>query len=172
MNDYQELKNELLDEFCKSLSDEEKALLVDPFLQYLDAVYLSSYIKNIENGKSNETQLEMMKDYADYITALDINGKKSNLILDENFIELNEISSEIFDKAKGILYEGVFRINRDEYLNYKKQLKELMSKIELFNKSKADKIYSETILDLEYCFEETTITSLRLGRHLMLEASL
>lgn len=92
-------------------------------------------------------------------------GKTENEIKkDSNFDEIKRISTEIFEVAKEKIENGEVKTNIDAEKT-KKELKELLDKVDFLNEIEAKRLVSEAMLDLDYISNsDVKILSLRLGQ--------
>lgn len=92
-------------------------------------------------------------------------GKTENEInKDTNFDEIKRISIEIFEVAKEKMKNGEVKTNIDD-AKTKKELRELLDKVDFLNEIEAKRLVSEAMLDLDYISNsDVKILSLRLGQ--------
>lgn len=92
-------------------------------------------------------------------------GKTENEInKDTNFDEIKRISIEIFEVAKEKMKNGEVKTNIDDEKT-KKELRELLDKVDFLNEIEAKRLVSEAMLDLDYISNsDVKILSLRLGQ--------
>lgn len=92
-------------------------------------------------------------------------GKTENEInKDSNFDEIKRISIEIFEVAKEKMKNGEVKTNIDDE-KIKKELRELLDKVDFLNEIEAKRLVSEAMLDLDYISNsDVKILSLRLGQ--------
>ena len=92
-------------------------------------------------------------------------GKTENEInKDSNFDEIKRISIEIFEVAKEKMKNGEVKTNIDDEKT-KKELRELLDKVDFLNEIEAKRLVSEAMLDLDYINNsDVKILSLRLGQ--------
>ncbi len=92
-------------------------------------------------------------------------GKTENEInKDSNFDEIKRISIEIFEVAKEKMKNGEVKTNIDDE-KIKKELRELLDKVDFLNEIEAKRLVSEAMLDLDYINNsDVKILSLRLGQ--------
>ncbi len=92
-------------------------------------------------------------------------GKTENEISkDSNFDNIRRISTEVFEIAKEKMKNGKLKADLD-IEKTRKNLKDLLDKVDFLNEIEAKKLVSEAILDLDYISNsDVKILSLRLGQ--------
>ena len=146
---YSELISELVGNFKKTIPDTEEELIV----AFEDRLYEA--VENLKNSNSkfipktkdfiSSTIKRIGNDYASY----DLETKKQELLVDESFEKIRVISGLAFKMARQTLNGE----KADGDLNISKKvevMQMLLTMVKPYNKSNAENLVSEAILDLEY----------------------
>ncbi|MBR4618631.1 MAG: hypothetical protein IKO49_04940 [Bacilli bacterium] len=107
---------------------------------------------------NNETKVLLIADKISKICDLDDLNKLKSTYKDESLIELNKISSEIFEKV--INYKTDIVFTEEEYNNYKNKIGMLKKQISPIFNSEIEYISSECELDLNYLLNKGNVECL------------
>ena len=84
--------------------------------------------------------------------------------IDDSLEKIRQLSSEVFEVAKKKLAGENFQTDLESH-EIKKELRNLLNKVNFMNEIEAKRIISETMLDLDYIDNsEVRAISLRLGK--------
>lgn len=167
--EYKEIILELVARFKLSIPTNEEELAKE-FEEYL-----YSTVKNLENStnkfvrKDKKSIEDVLKSVTDNLCNLDLELKKQELLFDNNFKKIGEISNTFFELAK-FVFEGEemnIEINAQEKID---EMEKLLSLVEPYNKEEAERLLSEAILDLKFIENpRSNISSIRLGHLIRLK---
>ena len=161
---YEEVKEHYCNMFLKNVPDNEVEIIRDAFYTFFDSEYKETLTKELNLGEKrtlNFLDLRIGLHAED-----DVDEKKRFLMIDPEFNKLFAVSRELFFKAKAKLNGELNNISEKEYIEYIKKITQSFCEVQDFNYDRAEREYSEALLDLEYLIEDTNIVSLRLNREM------
>ena len=156
--EYESLVRKLAEEFDKSIPESEKEL-TDNFV-----TYLYSAISNLESKGQSKDEIERkIGAYARYIIGRDLEEKKREIVIDNAFEKIRQISNEFFRMAKGVLV-GEQVDSNDDFSQKIEEMKELLCRVTKYNRQQAENLISEAILDVGFITNsQSGITSVRIA---------
>ena len=159
--EYEELINQLANRFAQSIPEKEKEL-VNEFAKYLDSV-----ISNLKRrGKAEEEIKRGISTYTEYIIRQDLEEKKMEIIVDNSFEKIKQISNEFFGMAKRTL-DGEQMNPEEDFSKRINEMKKLLTTVKEYNVQQAKSLISEAIIDSNYITNpQSGFTSIRIAHEI------
>lgn len=167
-NKYETSIKELVTEFAKTIpNSENEKELIDSFEKYLYDLIETIQNDNTYIMEKNEENMKYILKYSTEVTKkLPLIQKKQKLIEDKNFEEIKKISLGAFRDVQKIISGEKIEKEEQELEEMRRKLKEHLNNVREFNKSQAQLLVSEGMLDIYFIENpKTELMSLRTGRY-------
>lgn len=140
--------------------------ILELYKRYLYNKY-ERLISNIVNSEADEIAKKYVASFVDDEKRI-FNGLNDQQILaiiekDDAFEQLSFLSDIAFEQAKECYRSGKYYRLEDEYLLRLEELSKCLDNIKPYNIEAAQDLLSEALLDIEYIFGKSEITSFRLS---------
>lgn len=152
--------NELSQQFDKTIPEEQKQLFHELFINYVKTRYKNLFDDIIKTN--NQFLLNVVIRACQELIDSSLEIKKSYLLEDKKLIELQQLSSYVFEQATA-KYKKQNICPLEELLKIKDKVLELSTQVEDYNKRIAEEILWETKFDLDYLINNSNNFSNRLN---------
>lgn len=148
--EYEKLVDELVNEFKKTLPKNEKKM-AEKFKEYLYIL-----VNKWENETSkflirNRDEIEKeLRSVTKKMSTYELEKKEGIFIEDEKFTQIIAFSNDIYEIAKGVLKDETQEIDLKDMKKKLDTIVDLSEKVKIYNKAKAKKLVSESILDFKF----------------------
>ena len=159
--EYEEFVNQLANEFKQSIPENEESLTND-FIKYL-----YSAIKSLQ--QRGETKAEIKRKislFSRYIINQDLDEKKHEIVVDDAFEQIRQISNQLFEIARKVLNSEYVNIE-DDVSKKVSEMRGLLSSVKEYNRRQAENFISEAIVDFNYINNpQSGIMSIRIAHEI------
>ena len=153
------LYNKLCEAFLINIDNQDKAKVSEAYIEYLHNSYDSLFKSNAEKSFDNVAYVCVKKEKTIHFN-LDAAAKKAFLFPDKEFVILQELSFEIAGIARSKKLGKEYRIDKtkEEYI---RMLNDHADKVTESFKYSAERLLSESLMDIEYIFDDSNGQSFR-----------
>ena len=156
--------NIMMPAFIENIPEAEAGILCMAFADKIKKDFANVIRKAAENPHATVDRIiSVFGNEMQYWRKLSLDEKKSLLIADSQYQELESLSNEAFHLAEQRMKDSIVADKKDRD-RIKSGLDDRILKVAQYNKNKADELYSEALVDLSYAGNATDNKSLRLGR--------
>lgn len=162
---YEELVNQLANEFKKSIPKTEETL-TNNFITFLYSVINGFQ----ERGETRGEIIRKISLFSRYIIKQDLDEKKRTIVVDDAFEKIRQISNSIFEIAKRVLNGENVNIEGD-ISKKTSEMSELLSSVKECNREQAETFVSEAIVDINYILNpQSGLMSIRIAHEIKRKA--
>lgn len=149
---YNKVSNLLLGDIEENFKEElKKGYYESLFKRYSD-------IEIEKDDLENYIELEVLR-----LEDLSAEDKKHLYIRDDYFVELGNVSEQVFILAKRKKINSEYIVTKEELNSLKEKMLSLLPQVKDFNKQIAEQYVSEAMVEIEYLLGNEEISSFRLG---------
>lgn len=156
----------ILPTFMENIPEEDREQLSKAFIEKMRTDYSDVISDAVSNTNASlKMIISIFSDPEINIWSnMVLDRKKSILLYDDNFQKLISLSLNTFEKAKQRAKHNTL-IEMQQYQNTFDEMENLLRKIQPYNITAAQQVYSEALVDLNYACGLSNNKSLRLARY-------
>ena len=158
-----ELVEKVTIEATKGVSGEEKIAMQSQLEKQLNYVYKESIENYIAAGIEDKVN-ELIEEQTNLWKNKSLEERKSELLPDEAKENIISASNMALEMARQRIKEGKIQTDEELYKKLKKILEDT-TQVKEYNKRKIKEAVSEGLVDLDFAYDLSEFTSLRVGRY-------